>query len=60
MFHLADPLVTEDYVSIGVGASIKPGVKLGRGSVIGVGAAVINDVLPETTVVGVPAKPISK
>ena len=53
-------VITEDYVSIGVGASIKPGVKLGRGSVIGVGAAVINDVLPGTTVVGVPAKPISK
>lgn len=53
-------VITEDYVSIGVGASIKPGLKIGRGSVIGVGAAVINDVSPGTTVVGVPAKPINK
>ena len=46
------------YVSIGVGASIKPGVRLGEGSVIGVGAAVIKDVNPGDVVVGVPAKPI--
>ena len=51
-------VITEDYVSIGVGASIKPGVKIGKGATIGVGAAVIKDVSPNTTVVGVPAKPI--
>ena len=51
-------VVVEDYVSLGVGASIKPGIRLGKGSVIGVGAAVIKDVEPGTTVVGVPAKPI--
>ena len=48
----------EDDVSIGVGASIKPGIRLGEGSIIGVGAAVVKDVEPRTTVVGVPAKPI--
>ena len=51
-------VVVEDYVSLGVGASIKPGIRLGKGSVVGVGAAVIKDVEPDTTVVGVPAKPI--
>ena len=45
-------------MSIGVGASIKPGVCLGEGSVIGVGAAVVKDVNPDDVVVGVPAKPI--
>jgi acetyltransferase EpsM len=45
-------------VSIGVGASIRPGVRLGKGSVVGVGAAVVKDVDPGDTVVGVPAKPI--
>ena len=51
-------VIVEDYVSLGVGASIKPGTRLGKGSVIGVGAAVIKDVEPGTTVVGVPAKPL--
>ena len=52
-------VIVEDFVSIGVGASIKPGVRIGEGSTIGVGAAVISDVDPNTTVVGVPAKPIN-
>ena len=51
-------LIVEDYVSIGVRASIKPGVRLGKGSVVGVGAAVVKDVTPGDVVVGVPAKPI--
>ena len=50
--------IVEDYVSIGVGASIKPGVRLGEGSVVGVGAAVVKDVNPGDVVVGIPAKPI--
>jgi len=51
-------VIVEDFVSIGVGASIKPGLRLGKGSVIGVGAAVVKDVPPNVTVVGVPAKPL--
>jgi tetrahydrodipicolinate N-acetyltransferase len=51
-------VIVEDYVSIGVGASIKPGVRLGKGCTVGVGAAVVKDVAPGTIVVGVPAKPI--
>lgn len=53
-------VVVEDYASFGVGSSIKPGIKIGKGAVVGVGAAVIKDVPPNTTVVGVPAKPIQK
>ena len=51
-------VIVENFVSIGVGASIKPGIRLGKGSVIGVGAAVVKDVPPHVTVVGVPAKPL--
>ena len=51
-------VIVQDYVSVGVGASIKPGVTLGEGCIVGVGAAVIKDVEPNSTVVGVPAKPI--
>ena len=43
-----------------VGASVKPGVKIGKGSIVGVGAAVIKDVAPHSVVVGVPAKEVKK
>ncbi len=42
---------------IGAGAIILPGVKLGAGSVVAAGAAVSNDVAPNTLVGGVPARP---
>ncbi len=45
---------------IGIGASVKPGVKIGKWSVVRAGAVVVNDVPKGATVVGVPAKPISK
>ena len=53
-------VVVEEYASIGVGASVKPGVTIGKGSIVGVGAAVIKDVSPHSVVVGVPAKEIKK
>jgi acetyltransferase-like isoleucine patch superfamily enzyme len=51
--------VVEDYVFIGPNAIILPGVKLGRGSVVGAGAVVTKDVAPLSIVVGVPAKEVS-
>lgn len=56
IFH---PIVIEDYVWIGVGATILQGVTLGRGSVVCAGAVVTHDVPPYTVVAGVPAQPIS-
>lgn len=44
--------------TIGADATIGPGVEIGSGAVVGAGAVVLNDVPPETTVVGNPAKPI--
>lgn len=52
------PVTIEDYVFIGTRAMILPGVTLGKGSVVGAGAAVTKDVAPFTIVAGVPAKPI--
>ncbi len=52
-----------DYVYVGTGAIIKNGTKdkplvIGEGSIIGMGAVVIKDVEPYTTVVGNPARTI--
>jgi serine O-acetyltransferase len=45
---------------IGAGANIRNGVSIGSGSVVGMGSVVLKDVLPSTTVVGVPAKVIKR
>ena len=49
-------VVIEDDVWIGTHASIMPGVRVGRGAVIGAHALVLNDVAPRDVVVGVPAR----
>lgn len=41
------------------GSAMKP-IRIGKGAVIGMGAVVLGDVEPYTTVVGNPAKPINK
>lgn len=43
-------------VYIGTGAVLNPGVSIGANATVGSGAAVIHDVAPDTTVVGVPAR----
>ena len=54
------PTMIEDDVSIGANATILPGVRLGRGCVVGAGAVVTKDVPPGMTVVGNPAKELIK
>jgi UDP-perosamine 4-acetyltransferase len=47
-------------VHVGTGASIIQGIRVGAGSTVGAGAVVLHDVPAGTTVVGVPAKELSK
>jgi len=54
------PTVVEDDVSIGSGATILPGVTIGRGSMVGAGAVVTGDVEPLSLVVGVPARRVGE
>jgi len=44
--------ILEDDVAVGIGALILPGVRIGRGAIIGAGALVTRDVAPGVTVYG--------
>lgn len=55
-----EPITIEDDVWIGVGATILPGVMVGKCSIIASGAVVNKDVPPYTMVGGVPAKEIKR
>jgi len=56
---LGGQVIVGPYAHIGIGAVILPRISIGEGAVVGAGAVVIRPVAPFTTVVGVPAKPIS-
>ncbi len=53
-------VIIEDFVWIASRVTILPGVKIGKGAVIGTGAIVVKNVEPMTIVGGVPAKVIAK
>src|SRR3990167_8928728 len=53
--YTAEPPILEDDCSIGAAAVILPGVRIGKGAMVGAGAVVTKDVPAYTTVVGVPA-----
>lgn len=54
------PIKIDDYVWIGVNATILQNVHIGKGAVVAAGAVVTKDVPPYTIVGGVPAKIIGK
>jgi acetyltransferase-like isoleucine patch superfamily enzyme len=52
------PITIEDDAWIGAGAVILPGVRVGRGAVVGALSVVGHDVLPLQVVAGIPARAI--
>lgn len=54
------PVTLGDNVWIGAGAIVLKGVTIGDNAVIGAGAVVTKDVPENTTVVGVPARPVPR
>jgi len=53
-------IIVENCASIGAGCVILSGIAIGEGAVIGAGSVVTKSVLPNTTVVGNPARKIKK
>jgi len=51
-------ILIEDDVWLGAHATILPGLRIGRGSIVGAGAVVVEDVPPYSIVAGVPARVI--
>lgn len=54
--RILKPVDIEDFVWIGMNAAILPGVHIGQGAVVGLGAVVARDVPPRAIVVGNPAE----
>ena len=57
---LEEPVEIEGYVFVGPRAIILPGVKIGKGAVVGAGAVVTKNVEPFKIVGGIPAKEIGE
>jgi sugar O-acyltransferase (sialic acid O-acetyltransferase NeuD family) len=53
--RLAGTVVVDDFATIGIGACVIPGRRIGRGARVEPGAVVIQNVEPDTQVTGVPA-----
>jgi acetyltransferase-like isoleucine patch superfamily enzyme len=51
-------VLVEDDAIIGGRSVFKPGVRVGKNSVVAMAAVVTKDVPPETVVIGHPAKPV--
>jgi acetyltransferase-like isoleucine patch superfamily enzyme len=56
--YVSEPIILEEGCSVGAGAVILPGVRIGHHAMIGAGAVVTRDVPPLVTVVGNPARVI--
>lgn len=50
------PTRIDAWADIGTNATILPGVRVGKGAIVGAGAVVVSDVEPYSVVAGVPAK----
>lgn len=56
--HLSGTIQVGEGAHIGTGAVVRQGIKIGENAIVGAGAVVVKDVLPDTCVVGVPARPM--
>lgn len=52
--------VIEDYVTVGAGANILPGVKIGKNAIVGASALVTKDIPENKKVMGIPARVVGE
>ena len=55
---LAGGVIVEEGAELGIGVRVAPRVRIGRRAMVGAGAVCIKPVFGDTTVVGVPARPV--
>lgn len=53
---IAQPVIIEDDVWIGMGVKLLPGITIGKGSIIGAGSVVTKNIPPYSVAMGVPCK----
>ncbi|MEM4721642.1 MAG: acetyltransferase [Candidatus Methanomethylicaceae archaeon] len=58
--HLGGNVTIGDGTLVGIGSTVIPGRRIGEWSIIGAGSVVTNDIPPNTTAVGVPARVIKE
>jgi len=58
--HLAGAVTIGEGADLGSGVNVIPGVTIGAWTIIGAGAAVVRDIPPRVTAVGVPARVIKR
>jgi sugar O-acyltransferase (sialic acid O-acetyltransferase NeuD family) len=58
--NISGGVVLEDGVLVGTGAQVLQYLRVGKGATVGAGAVVTKSVPPDTTVVGIPARPLIK
>jgi acetyltransferase-like isoleucine patch superfamily enzyme len=56
--HLAGDVQVGELSWLGIGCTVRQGIRIGAGVTVGAGAVVIDDVPDGQTVVGVPARPL--
>ena len=55
-----EPIIFEDYATLGVNCTVLPGVTLAEGTIVGANSLITKDTDPWTVYVGCPAAPIAK
>ncbi|MBI3710544.1 MAG: NeuD/PglB/VioB family sugar acetyltransferase [Proteobacteria bacterium] len=58
--RLLGSVIVEDEAYVGADATVLQGRRVGAGATIGAGAVVVDDIPPNTTVAGVPARPLTR
>lgn len=58
--HVSGNVQLDDAVTLGVGAVVRQGITIGARTFVGAGAVVVDDLPPDVTAVGIPARPLTR